>query len=102
RYTGLCAGALVALYITFEAPLSGMSMNPARSFGSALFAHAWPAYWIYVAAPLAGMSLAALAYARSRAAQPVPGPNLPQETPYRCLSCGANSGPGATAPHPPP
>src|SRR5262249_45641157 len=43
RYTGLCAGALVALYITFEAPLSGMSMNPARSFGSALLAHSWAA-----------------------------------------------------------
>jgi aquaporin Z len=36
--TGACAGALVFLYITFEAPLSGMSMNPARSFGSALVA----------------------------------------------------------------
>ncbi|MFL5274104.1 MAG: MIP/aquaporin family protein, partial [Anaeromyxobacteraceae bacterium] len=38
RLTGLCAGALVALYITVEAPISGMSMNPARSFGSAAFA----------------------------------------------------------------
>jgi aquaporin Z len=35
RYTGLFAGTLVATYITFEAPLSGMSMNPARTFGSA-------------------------------------------------------------------
>src|SRR2546427_9803334 len=33
--TGLFAGALVASYITLEAPLSGMSMNPARTFGSA-------------------------------------------------------------------
>ena len=31
RYTGLVAGALVATYITFEAPVSGMSMNPAHS-----------------------------------------------------------------------
>ena len=36
RHTGVFAGALVALYITFEAPLSGMSMNPARTFGSAV------------------------------------------------------------------
>ena len=36
RYTGAAAGALVALYITVEAPLSGMSMNPARTLGPAL------------------------------------------------------------------
>ncbi|KAB2823222.1 MAG: aquaporin family protein, partial [Candidatus Dadabacteria bacterium] len=38
RYTGVFAGLLVATYITFEAPISGMSMNPARSLGSSLFA----------------------------------------------------------------
>ena len=43
RYTGLFAGVLVAAYITFEAPISGMSMNPARTFGSAYWAHAWTA-----------------------------------------------------------
>jgi len=31
RWTGVCAGLLVAIYIAFEAPLSGMSLNPARS-----------------------------------------------------------------------
>jgi aquaporin Z len=36
RYTGLCAGAMVATYICVEAPISGMSMNPARSLGPAL------------------------------------------------------------------
>jgi aquaporin Z len=39
RLTGLCAGALVASYIVVEAPLSGMSMNPARTVGSAMYAH---------------------------------------------------------------
>ena len=34
KLTGLCAGALIAAYITFEAPISGISMNPARSFAS--------------------------------------------------------------------
>jgi len=59
RYTGLCAGALVAAYITFEAPMSGMSMNPARSFASALAAGLWTAFWIYLTAPVIGMMLAA-------------------------------------------
>ena len=37
RYTGLVAGLLVATYITIEAPFSGMSMNPARTFRFRLF-----------------------------------------------------------------
>lgn len=61
-FTGLCAGALVALYITLEAPLSGMSLNPARSFGSALIAGHWRAIWVYFTAPIAGMLLASAAY----------------------------------------
>jgi aquaporin Z len=59
RYTGLFAAGLVALYITVEAPVSGMSLNPARSFGSALFAGSWADYWVYVLAPTCGMLLAA-------------------------------------------
>ena len=54
-FTGVFAGALVALYITFEAPLSGMSLNPARSFGSAVAAMRWAELWIYFTAPVAGM-----------------------------------------------
>src|SRR5215467_1419171 len=55
RYTGLFAGTLVALYITFESPLSGMSMNPARSLGSALPAKLFDGLWIYFLAPPIGM-----------------------------------------------
>jgi aquaporin Z len=58
-FTGLCAGALVALYITFEAPVSGMSMNPARTLASAVPSSIWTAFWIYVTAPPLGMLLAA-------------------------------------------
>ena len=54
RFTGLIVGVLVAAYIAFEAPLSGMSMNPARTMGSALSAWAWRGIWIYFAAPLLG------------------------------------------------
>jgi aquaporin Z len=66
RFTGLAAGTLVAGFITFEAPLSGMSMNPARTLGSNLLAHAAPTLWIYFVAPLLGMLLAAECVLRMR------------------------------------
>jgi aquaporin Z len=64
RYTGLFAGALVATYITLEAPFSGMSMNPARTFGSAFVGHLWTGLWIYFTAPVLAMQLAASVYLR--------------------------------------
>jgi aquaporin Z len=54
-YTGLFAATLVALYITFEAPLSGMSLNPARTLASALSARLWTSLWVYLTAPPLGM-----------------------------------------------
>jgi aquaporin Z len=83
RYTGLFAGALVALYITFEAPLSGMSMNPARTLGSALAGHIWTSLWIYFTAPPLGMLLAAEAYRR-----PVGCAKLHHQNHRRCIHCG--------------
>jgi len=59
RFTGVCAGVLVAIYITVEAPLSGMSMNPARTFGSGVVAGVWTAMWVYFLAPPLGMLAAA-------------------------------------------
>jgi aquaporin Z len=94
RFTGLCAGTLVALYITFEDPLSGMSMNPARSFGSALSAWNWMDLWVYLVAPLAGMGTAATVYtraSRAKRAPPVHCAKLHHDNPYRCIFCGANS-----------
>jgi aquaporin Z len=66
RFTGLFAGVLVATYITFEAPISGMSMNPARTFGSAFSANLWTALWLYFTAPVLGMLLAAEVYLKWR------------------------------------
>ena len=63
-FTGLCAGLLVWAYITVEAPLSGMSMNPARTFGSALLARDFLGLWIYFTAPPLGMLLAAELFTR--------------------------------------
>ena len=64
RYTGTAAGLLVFAYITFEAPLSGMSMNPARSLGPALLTGSLGSLWIYFVGPLAGMLAAAELYVR--------------------------------------
>lgn len=55
RYTPFLVGVLYAVFITFESPLSGMSMNPARSFGSAFRSGYWQAIWIYFTAPIVGM-----------------------------------------------
>ena len=71
RYTPLFAGALVATFITIEAPLSGMSMNPARTFGSALSAGKWMALWIYFTAPVAAMLIASLIYRTLRSSHAV-------------------------------
>jgi aquaporin Z len=64
RYTGLFVGAVLFLYITFEAPLSGMSMNPARTLASAIPGHAWQGLWIYFVAPLFGMLVASEVHVR--------------------------------------
>jgi aquaporin Z len=64
QYTGLFVGAVLFLYITFEAPLSGMSMNPARTLASAIPGHAWEGVWIYFMAPLLGMLLASEVHVR--------------------------------------
>ena len=90
RYTGICAGLLVALYITIEAPLSGMSMNPARSFGSGFSAGVWTGFWIYLTAPLLGMLSAAEVHLRRNAL--VRCCKLHHENNKRCIFCGANGG----------
>jgi aquaporin Z len=71
RYTPLFAGALIATFITFEAPLSGMSMNPARTVGSAFHAGEWTALWIYFAAPTIAMLLTSVLYRFRRGAHRV-------------------------------
>ena len=98
RFTGLCAGALVATYITVEAPLSGMSMNPARTFGSSLAAQSWTALWLYCTAPLLGMLLAAELYLRWPGARQVVCAKLHHQNDKRCIfRCGYQEQPRAYA-----
>lgn len=63
---GLLAAGLLALYITVEAPVSGMSLNPARTLGSAVWAGDFTAIWVYFSAPVLGMLLAAETVRRMR------------------------------------
>jgi aquaporin Z len=90
RYTGLFAGLLVAMYITFEAPISGMSLNPARTFGSAFSAMRWDALWIYFTAPPLAMLAASEVYVRARGMQSVGCAKLHHQNNRRCIHCGAN------------
>ena len=66
RYTPYFVGVQYATYITFETPFSGMSMNPARTFGSAIHAGYWHAIWIYFTAPTLGMLIAGEIFLRAR------------------------------------
>jgi aquaporin Z len=85
RFTPWCCGVLVATYIAIEAPVSGMSMNPARSFASALGAWQWSALWIYFTAPPLGMLAAAELYVRRRGLQSVLCAKLDHMTTRRCI-----------------
>jgi aquaporin Z len=87
-FTGLAAGALVAIYITFEAPLSGMSMNPARSFASAAPAGLWNDLWLYFSAPLLGMLAAAEVVTRTVDRGRVSCAKLQHASNHRCIHCG--------------
>lgn len=83
--TGVVAGALIFAFITFEAPLSGMSMNPARTFASALPANLWTGLWIYFTAPLLGMAAAAELYRCARGVRAVACAKLHHDSVSRCI-----------------
>jgi aquaporin TIP len=61
KHAGLMVGGTVSACIFAFGPVTGASMNPARSFGPAVFGH-WDMHWVYWLAPITGAALAALVY----------------------------------------
>lgn len=96
QFTGLCVGCLIVLYITFEAPLSGFSMNPARTLASALPGGIWSGWWIYVTAPFLGMLAAAQVYLWLKGRSAVRCAKLHHQNNQRCIFCESRAAP-ATA-----
>ena len=71
----IAIGGTVGLDALFGGPITGASMNPARSFGPALASGTWTDFWIYLVGPTAGAALGVFAYELvrgRRAAVPVP------------------------------
>ncbi|MEP7109347.1 MAG: aquaporin [Ferruginibacter sp.] len=62
KYTRIFAACLVCAYVITAGPVSGFGMNPARSFASAVPAHMYTSFWIYMVIPFAGMLTAAECY----------------------------------------
>lgn len=59
---GLAIGATVLLCAMAAGPVTGASMNPARSFAPALLSGTWDSFWVYLTAPFIGAMLAALTW----------------------------------------
>jgi MIP family channel proteins len=61
-FAGIAIGLTVMVEAACMGPITGASMNPARSLGPALISGLWPHHWVYWVAPIAGAQLAVLAY----------------------------------------
>jgi MIP family channel proteins len=82
----LAIGGVILLDAMFAGPISGASMNPARSFGPALVSNTWSHYWIYVLGPAIGAILGALGYELIRGERPLPGSPATDPDPGRSSS----------------
>jgi aquaporin NIP len=75
----IAIGGTVGLDAMFGGPISGASMNPARSIGPALVSGDLHALWFYLLAPLVGAALAGVAYQLLRGADTQPADVRPAE-----------------------
>ena len=66
----IAIGGTVALDALFGGPITGASMNPARSFGPALASGTWTDFWLYIAGPLIGAAIGGFAYELGRGGRP--------------------------------
>ena len=73
----IAIGGTVALDALLGGAVTGASMNPARSFGPALASGQWQDWWVYLAGPVMGAVLGALAYQLVRGPAPSSGEGLP-------------------------
>jgi aquaporin Z len=89
RFTGVMAALLVACFITIEAPLSGMSMNPARTLGPDLVGDMFRGIWIYFVAPPLGMLAAAEVVTRLQRHRSIGCAKLYHDSGHCIFGCGA-------------
>ena len=71
RFSPVIVSTLIVFYYVLCPSLSGFSVNPARSFSSAIFAWIWQGIWVYFAGPCLGMLTAAVIYIRSMGSEKV-------------------------------
>jgi aquaporin Z len=84
QYTSYLVGVLITFYVFVFAPVSGFSINPVRTTGSAVFANVWTAIWLYFLAPVLGMMTSAEIYLRVYGIESVLCAKLHPDPSYPC------------------
>ncbi len=82
--TSYFVGILITFYVLLFAPVSGFSINPARTTASAVFADVWTAIWVYFSAPMLGMLFSAEVYVRSQGRDRILCAKLHPDPAYEC------------------